>query len=120
LEPGATTEDPDVRAPAEPRPHDDVAIAVAVEVRARHVHPADEAGGEGEERAERARNLAPGRAVEDPDVGRPAGSRAGHDVGRAVTLHLAHGDADAPGVNDGGRKDAHQLGLTEVVQDPTT
>src|SRR5437016_2762531 len=70
---------------------DDIREAIAVDVAGRHINAAVETCIEGHEFAQQ---FSVG-SIKDSDVRTAAGSRAGDDVGCAVAVDVAGGDADA-------------------------
>src|SRR5207244_230224 len=70
---------------------DDVGLAVAVEVRGRHVDPGSKTGIVSKEAGEPAAVF----AAENADVGTAAGAGAADDVGEAIAVGVAGGHANA-------------------------
>ena len=106
---GRSVEDDDLRAATGAGTDDDVGLAVAVHVAGRQEQATGEGRREGIEGGQQAEAL----AVEDGDLGAAAGSGGGDDVGEAVAVDVAGGDADAAG--EGGRGGVEAGDLAAVL-----
>src|SRR5262249_36724907 len=100
-------EDLDLRCGPGTRADDHVVEPVVVHVARRDEDSAEEPRPEREELThDRGRRVAEGRAVDDPDVGPTARTRAHDQVGRAVAVDVADRDPDAAGQPGGIREQA--------------
>ncbi len=104
--------DGDLRSTAGIGPHDDIGVAVAIDVAGRHPDTAGQLGGQGL----KVHDALEGLAVEDGDFGPTAGAGAADDVGRAVTVDVGDGDADTAGEARGEGNDAgDELAVNRIV-----